>query len=220
MGSVVRRRRCSSTGANPVRDSIRVIDDFCPQVDRVVQSVRNAGFGTLRPNKGEIGSSVYEGMGFVGDHAFMLASLNVVEGTTVLPNSMFFRVTRPGMERAYIHSDRESGSRTCVVYLSVHEEQWGTATYRHKASGLTRMPTFEEMRSEYFETLKADMVSADESAWEPTGFLGGAYNRAVIMDAPLFHSRIPLEGIGTTDENSRLVWVCHYYTPFTLPKEA
>lgn len=204
-----------------MRDSIRVIDDFCPEVERVIASCRAAGFGTMRPNRGEIGSSVYEGMNFIGDHAFMLASLNIVEQTTVLPNSMFFRVTRPGMERAYIHSDRESGARTCVVYLSSHGETYGTATYRHKATGLTAMPSFAEMHGNpAFDQLKADIVSADDDAWEVTAFIGGAFNRAVIMDAPLFHSRIPLEGIGTCDDDSRLVWVCHYHTPFTLPKEA
>ena len=82
-----------------MRDSIRVIDDFCPEVDRVIASVHNAGFGTWNPNKGEVGSSVYDGMGFWGDHAFMLRSLAIIEGTHVLPNSMFFRVTRPDMER-------------------------------------------------------------------------------------------------------------------------
>lgn len=202
-----------------MRDSIRVIDDFCPEIDRVIASVHHAGFGTWRPSKGEIGSSVYDGMGFWGDHAFMLRSLAVIESTHVLPNSMFFRVTRPDMERAYIHSDRESGARTCVAYLSEHGERYGTAFYRHKATGLSSMPTFAEMRDPKFDQLKADMVSGDAFAWDQVGFVHGVKNRAVIFDAPLFHSRIPEQGIGTADEDSRLVWACHFYTPNTFPKE-
>ena len=202
-----------------MRDSIRVIDEFCPEIDRVIASAYNAGFDTWKPSKGEIGSSVYDGMGFWGDHAFMLRSLSIIEGTHVLPNSMFFRVTRPDMERAYIHSDRESGARTCVVYLSSHVERYGTAFYRHKATGLASMPTFAEMRSPDFDQLKSDMISGDASAWDEVGFVHGAKNRAVIFDAPLFHSRIPEHGIGTMDADSRLVWACHFYTPNTFPKE-
>lgn len=46
-----------------------VIDDFCPELDQVRSSALAAGFDTWRPNKGEVGSSIYEGMGFWGDHA-------------------------------------------------------------------------------------------------------------------------------------------------------
>lgn len=202
-----------------MRDSFRVIDDFCPEVDRVKASVYAAGFGTWRPNKGEIGSSVYDGMGFTGDHAYLLRSLAIAEQSHVLPNSMFFRVTRPDMEKAYVHSDRESGARTCIVYLSEHDEPYGTGFYMHKATGLTSMPTFAEMRDPAFDQLKEDMVSANEDAWEPVGYVAGRYNRALIFDAPLFHSRLPLEGIGKTDADSRLVWATHFFTPRTLGGE-
>lgn len=203
-----------------MRDSIRVIDDFCPEVERVIASVHNAGFGTWRPNKGEVGSSVYDGMGFWGDHAWLLRSLAIAEGTHVLPNTTFFRVTRPGMERAYIHSDRETGARTCVVYLSEHEDTYGTAFYRHRATGLTAMPTFAEMHGNHvFDQLKHDMVHGTDKEWEQVGFVHGVMNRAVIFDAPLFHARIPLHGIGTNDTDSRLVWACHFYTPNTFPRE-
>ena len=200
-------------------DSYHVVDEFCPEVNHVIASVHSAGFGTWKPSKGEVGSSVYDGMGFRGDHAYMLRSLSIVEGTHVLPNSMFFRVTRPDMERAYIHSDRDTGARTCVVYLTEHSEQYGTAFWRHKATGLTRMPPMREMQNPYYDTLKADMVSGDANAWDRLDFVHGKINRALIFDAPLFHSRIPMTGIGTTDADSRLVWACHFFTPNTFPKE-
>jgi hypothetical protein len=202
-----------------MRDSIRVIDDFCPEIERVIQSVHGAGFGTWKPSKGAIGSSVYEGMGFWGDHSYMLRSLSIIEGTHVLPNALFFRITNPAMERAYIHSDRESAARTCIVFLSEHDERYGTAFWRHKATGLTAMPTFNDMQHPEFDQLKTDMVSGDESAWDQVDFVHGRKNRALIFDAPLFHSRIPMAGIGSTDENSRLVWACHFFTPNTFPKE-
>lgn len=192
--------------------SYLVVDGFCDQLERVRDSAYAAGFDTWRPNKGEVGSSVYEGMGFWGDHALMLRALTHAVGGIVVPNSMFFRVTNEGMERAYIHSDRESGNHTCIAYLSEHDQDSGTAFYRHKPTGLCEMPSFAEMQADgIFDELKADMVSRDPAKWEQVDYVNGRYNRALIFPAPLFHSRFPLEGIGTDLASGRLVWASHFY---------
>lgn len=189
-----------------------VVDNFCEDLEIVKESAHKAGFSTWRPNKGEVGSSIYEGMGFWGDHALMLRSLVEHTRKMVIPNSMFFRVTNEGMEQAYIHSDREAGDHTCVVYLTEHDTPTGTAFFRHKRTGLTEMPSFAEMHDMgILEELKADMVSRDPDKWEQIAYVEGKYNRALIFHAPLFHSRYPLEGIGTTEEEGRLVWVSHFY---------
>ena len=62
-----------------------------------------------------------------------------------------------------------------------------------------------------FEELKEDMVSRDPDKWVEIDRVRGVKNRALIFDAPLFHSRYPLEGIGTTLEEGRMVWVSHFY---------
>lgn len=192
--------------------SFSVIDGFCGQLDRVRDSAFAAGFDTWNPNKGEVGSSVYEGMGFWGDHALMVTSLMRAIGGVAVPNSMFFRVTNVGMERAYIHSDRESGSHTCVAYLTDHAEQSGTAFFRHKRTGLEEMPSFEQLReSGLMDELKADMVSRDPGKWEQVDYVAGRKNRALIFHAPLFHSRFPLDGIGSTPDAGRMVWVSHFH---------
>lgn len=191
--------------------SYLVVDNFCQDIEQVIASVHNAGFDTWNPKKGEVGSSVYEGMGFWGDHALMLRVLTHTVGGVVIPNSMFFRVTNEGMERAYIHSDREAGNHTCVAYLSQHDQPSGTAFYRHKPSGLTEMPAVNDMTTLQWEALKADMVSRDPAKWEQVDYVSGRYNRALIFHAPLFHSRFPLEGIGTDSKSGRLVWVSHFY---------
>lgn len=189
-----------------------VVDDFCDYLDDVKDSAFRAGFDTWNPNKGEVGSSIYEGMGLWGDHAVMLRSLMFATGRVLVPNSMFFRVTNEGTERAYIHSDRESGDHTCVCYMTEHEEPSGTAFFRHKGTGLTEMPSFKEMNElGILGELKADMVSRDPDKWEQIDYVEGKKNRAVIFEAPLFHSRYPLEGIGKTKEEGRLVWVSHFY---------
>lgn len=192
---------------------IIIRDNFCEHAEGVRQSALDSGFGTWRPNKGEVGSSVYEGMNWKGAHGVMLRSLSAaMGGCRIFPNSTFFRITTPGMERAYIHSDREDGEFTCVAYLSQHDDVSGTAFYRHRATGLREMPTFEEMNDPRFDGLKADMVKGGEAEWEQTDFARGFFNRAVIFAAPLFHSRIPLLGIGeeTDPASARMVWVSHF----------
>lgn len=188
------------------------IDDFCPELLHVRSSALASGFGTWSPNKGEVGSSRYDGMNFQGDHAFMLRSLSMaMGGVQVFPNSMFFRVTTPETERAYVHSDRSSGDLTCVVYMSEHKEEYGTAFFRHIPTGLEEMPTLEEMHDDpRFDELKRDMVSGEGPNWQRTGFISGKLNRAVIFHAPLFHARHPERGIGGAPEESRMVWVCHF----------
>lgn len=194
---------------------ILVVDDFTKHAEGVRNSALAAGFGTWRPNKGEVGSSVYDGMGFWGEHALMVHALMRAVREPVIPNSMFFRVTNKDTEGAYVHSDREAGQYTCVAYLSEHgDERTGTGFYRHRQSGATVMPSFEEMRAdpESFERLKDEMVRGSEDDWEMTEFVHGKFNRAVIFDAPLFHARVPRHGFAATAEEGRMVWVCHFMT--------
>lgn len=189
----------------------QVIDDFCDEILHVRSSAIASGFGTWNPSRGEVGSSRYDGMNFHGDHAFMLRALTRVLGVHVFPNSIFFRVTTPETERAYVHSDRSSGDYTCVVYMSQHDEEYGTAFYRHIPTGLEEMPTLEEMHDKpEYDGLKKDMVDGEGPNWQRTGFIFGKMNRAVIFRAPLFHARHPERGIGGNVEDSRMVWVCHF----------
>ena len=193
-------------------EKVLVVDNFCPEIEQVIASAHDAGFSTWLPNKGRVGSSIYEGMGFWGHHALMLRSLIGATGRVLVPNSMFFRATNEDTEQAYIHSDRSTGAYTCVAYLSDHEEEYGTAFYRHIPTGLIEMPSFEDMEDMGIaDEMTKDMVSRDDSKWEMVDFVEGKYNRAVIFEAPLFHSRIPLNGFGKDEKSARLVWVTHYY---------
>jgi hypothetical protein len=191
-----------------------VAENFSPHVDRVRQSALASGFGTWRPNKGEVGSSIYDGMSFWGEHGPMLGALTRVFGQPVVPNSMFFRVTNAETEAAYVHSDREAGDFTCVAYLSEHEGESGTGFYRHRRTGMTEMPSFEVMRAnpDEFACLKDEMVRGSDTDWELLDFVRGRYNRALIFEAPLFHARHPRHGFGHAPEDGRMVWVCHFMT--------
>jgi hypothetical protein len=194
---------------------ITLIDNFSPRIDDVRASALQAGFGTWRPNKGEVGSSNYDGMNFWGRHSLMLHALTQYMGRPIYPNSTFFRVTNAETESAYVHSDREAGDYTCVAYLSDHGDTVsGTGFYRHRESGMTHMPSFAElaMTPRQFEKLKREMVEGSDQHWEQLDFVRGLYNRAVIFDAPRFHARCPKNGIADTDAAGRMVWVCHFVT--------
>lgn len=198
---------------NP-QPGVVVIDNFSPWADAARASALAAGFGTWRPNRGEVGSSIYDGMCFWGDHAMMLNPLIHHMGAQIVPNSMFFRVCNEATEGAYVHSDREHGDFTAVVYLSDHDEpEFGTGFYRNKRTGADRMAPMHVMAERdptEFETLKAEMVEGSSDAWDCTSFVRGSFNRAVIFEAPLYHARSPRHGLGDTAENGRMVWVCHF----------
>lgn len=196
--------------------SYTVVDNFTPHAKRVRDSALASGFGTWRPNKGEVGSSVYTGMNFWGEHALMVHALGRAFGGPVIPNSMFFRVTNEDTEAAYVHSDREAGDYTAIVYLSEHEGDGasGTGFYRNRRTGLLQMPPFDLMRQDpaEFELLKSEMVGGSDEHWELLDFVRGRFNRCLMFDAPLFHARHPKRGFDTTAEAGRMVWVCHFTT--------
>jgi Family of unknown function (DUF6445) len=194
-----------------MKASFRVFDDFLLYPDQVRQSFLDSGFGTWAPNKGRVGSSIYTGMNYTGSHAILLHALAIAIGGAVFPNSMFARVSNTDTEKAYIHSDRESGSNTCIVYLSKHDEVSGTAFWRHKRTGLVEMPSFaEQEKLGIADELAKDMVEHGD-AWEQLDFVRGIYNRALIFNAPLFHSRFPFTGIGSGETDGRMIWGCHYF---------
>jgi len=192
--------------------SIFIKDNFCPQIEEVRASALASGFGTWKPSSSEVGSGSYDGMNFMGRHDYLLRCLREAIGQEIFPESMFFRVTKPDTEGAYVHSDREMGDWTCIVYLSEHEEVSGTGFYQHIESGLKEMPPLSELaQMPNYEKFKTDMVFGTEKEWRSLDFIRGLYNRALIFHAPLFHARLPKNGLGDgSDKTARMIWVCHF----------
>lgn len=192
---------------------ISVFDNFVADPDTVRQSALRSGFGTWHPNQGDIGASFYQGVNFWGDHATLFQALHAKVGQ-IIPSSMFFRITNPDMERALIHSDREYGEHTAIVYLSktLANVESGTAFYRHRETGWTEMPPLSELMAdpEFFKTIRLQMLAADDADWEMHRFVREQYNRCVVFDAPQIHCRIPKVGYGIEENDSRMVWVCHF----------
>ena len=88
----------------------------------------------------------------------------------------------------------------------------GTAFYRHRETGWTDLPALEELVQDqvFFQKIRQQMLDASEADWEMYEFIEARYNRCLIFDAPKIHCRIPKVGFGTNEENSRMVWVCHF----------
>jgi hypothetical protein len=188
-----------------------VIDNFVTNAEAVRESALQAGFGTWRPGKGELGASFYDGVSFWGDHASLFKALHQHLGRQIIPSSMFFRVTNPSMERALIHSDREYGDNTAIVYLS--ESQWsGTGFYRHRETGMTDMPPINELRKDppFLDRIRQQMLDASDKDWDMYQFVEAKFNRCVVFDAPKIHCRLPKNGYGEEIEDSRMVWVAHF----------
>jgi hypothetical protein len=192
---------------------IQVFDDFLADPGAVRQSALGAGFGTWRPNKGDIGAAFYDGVSFWGDHATLFRALHQKTGA-VIPSSMFFRITNPQMEHALIHSDREYGEHTAIVYLSKDTPSVtsGTGFYRHRETGMTDMPALPDLMRDpvFFQKIRQQMLDASDADWEMYRFVEARYNRCVVFDAPKIHCRLPKTGFGETENTSRMVWVCHF----------
>ena len=189
---------------------IEVFDDFVKEPEAVRQSALRAGFGTWHPRKGDMGAEFYPGVSFWGDHATLFKALHERLGQ-IIPSSMFFRITNPSMQHALIHSDREYGDYTAIVYLS--EGEWsGTGFYKHRQTGWVDMPAIAELVLDrpLFEKIRQQMLDASEDDWQLYEVIEARMNRCLVFDAPKIHCRLPKVGYGTTQDNSRMVWVAHF----------
>jgi hypothetical protein len=187
---------------------MQVIDNLLGNPKRVRQSALDSGFGSWRPKKGAIGSSVYDGMNFYGDHASIIEAIYKKIGMVGYPNSMCFRVTNETTERAYVHSDVTAGDTTCILYLSEHSEGYGTGFYRHKRTGSMVMPPLKEISD--LATLQAEINDSSAEHWEEVEFVKGVFNRAVIFRSHRYHRRFPEHGLGTDENSGRMIHITHF----------
>lgn len=188
------------------------VDDFFADPDKVRQSALSSGFGTWRPNKGDIGPDHFEGVNFYGDHSTGVREIARYFNAPVYPNKFFFRVTTENTAEAVVHSDLFTGDFTCLAHLSQHE---GSATefYRHKPTGTYSLPPLSILygNPELLAQMKADCSHRDPEIWEKLDIVAGKYNRAIFFPSAVFHCRYPYTGFGNSIESGRMIWGCHFY---------
>jgi len=95
------------------------------------------------------------------------------------------------------------GTHAAVLYLS--DGEGGTAFWRHKATGASRIDPGD---LELFEQVKGDWD--DASRWEQSALCEMKLGRMVIYESALFHSRWPFAASGHDNETGRLVAVCFF----------
>lgn len=197
------------------------IDNFLlpGHLEEVRQSAFKAGFGNWQPPSSVLGVNQFKGVGFQGNHAIPMMALTArLGGAPIYPGSMLFRINDVEADAAYIHSDRSDGQYTAILYLSDEADpRSGTGFYHYRPNeffpqGLHEMPCYKTLASTHAgDRLKADMLASSEDHWDQTAFVAGKLNRCAVFHAPLFHSRLPREGLGETPESARMVWVCHFH---------
>ena len=109
---------------------------------------------------------------------------------------------------AAIHSDIGWGTHACVLYLS--EGVGGTAFWRHKETGATRIRVGDE---DLLRAVESDWNNED--AWEMLGLVEMKMGRAVMYESEVFHSRWPFGAFGTGPDDGRLIAVC-FFTPLGM----
>lgn len=99
----------------------------------------------------------------------------------------------------FIHSDVNEGDYTLIVFLNeTNGPDNGLAFWRHKDTGVVRAGSFDaELLSEGLDETKWTKVAQVEMKW----------NRAIIFDARLYHSRWPRENWSTDLDNNRIIKV-------------
>ena len=102
-----------------------------------------------------------------------------------------------------IHSDLGWGSHALVLYLNAGPS--GTAFWRHIETDTTRITVGQ---TELLEQIKDDWE--DSTKWQIRTEVEMKFNRAIIYDSSLYHSRYPFEAFGNTPENGRLIAVAFF----------
>ena len=109
------------------------------------------------------------------------------------------------LPNAAIHSDMGWGTHAAVLYLS--EGDGGTAFWRHRATGASRIDPGDVI---LFEHVRHDWD--DAAKWDQIGLAEMKLGRCVIYESALFHSRWPFAAFGADADTGRLVGVA-FFTP-------
>lgn len=111
----------------------------------------------------------------------------------------------------YIHLDADIAKWTGVLFLNTPEQcKGGTAFWRYKQYGWQMQPTAAELEALGLDDEPAlwSRVLADghqERHWQMHEYVPMGWNRLLLFDSRLFHSRYPKRAFGTTTDDARLI---------------
>lgn len=175
-----------------------VYDDFLPNAEEVRAQALAAPFGDFEGHDGEVYQRVW-----VGPVPGLLEAIEAKVGSVQMLG-MGYRLNYQGeMPNAAIHSDLGWGTHAAVVFLTDGDS--GTAFWEHRVTGARRIDG-----GDYGLYEKVQNDWNDESKWTAVEKVPMAFNRGLIYESAIFHSRHPFEAFGTTPETGRLVAIAFF----------
>jgi hypothetical protein len=119
------------------------------------------------------------------------------------PTLTFFRQSPAGQhEPNYIHTDRDMGDWTAILYLNPQPPtDDGTTFWRHRVTRAT-----ESVTNDAHALAVEEAAWRDHALWEPAVEVEARFNRVLVFSAAQFHSRAMLDNYGVGDA-ARLIQV-------------
>lgn len=158
--------------------AIRVTDAVLPDPLVYRAAALTQPFGDLVS-----GPVVFHGLAPIG-HSPLAAWLTATYGLT--PTLEFFRLSPLHQaEPSFIHTDRDMGDWTAILYLNPDPPEGdGTTFWRDRKTGAVAS-TAETADAKYAEW----QAWRDVTRWEAWHTAPAAFNRVIVFPAPYFHSR-------------------------------
>lgn len=178
-----------------------LVDDFLPDAEAVRAAGLRAPYIDWLAPDGEVYRRIC-----LAEVPGLRAGIEAQFGPVEI-HAMGYRLNFAGeLPNAAVHSDLGWGSHALVLYLN-REGEGGTAFWRHRATGAHRIDPGDEA---LFDQVRNDWNTPD--AWELRELAQMQFNRAVLYESALFHSRYPFAAFGNGPDDGRLIAVA-FFTP-------
>lgn len=111
----------------------------------------------------------------------------------------------------YIHSDANIAKWTGVLFLNPPDQcKGGTAFWRYRPCNWIGLPTKEELAIQGVDDTQEtwDRILAEghhERHWQMHDYVPMGWNRLLLFDSRLWHSRYPKRAFGTKTDDARLI---------------
>jgi hypothetical protein len=175
-----------------------IVDDFLPDAKSVREAGLCAEYGDLHAHDGE----TYKRIAIAEVPGFREGIERVMGPVEML--GMAYRLNFDGeLPNAAIHSDMDWGTHAAVLYLS--EGEGGTAFWRHRATGASRIDKGDVA---LLHCIENDWD--DASKWDQIALAEMKLGRCVIYESALFHSRWPFAAFGTDADTGRLIAIAFF----------
>ncbi|MEQ1687251.1 MAG: DUF6445 family protein [Sphingopyxis sp.] len=202
---------------------VAIIDNFAPDPDRVRTAALGLSYHAVDGNypgiRADVPPSYFDGLG-----AVLVPVIRGLFGSQQRANfigAYYSLATTPpcdlALQQRIPHIDRPETNQLAIVHYLSHEDQGGTAFYRHRSTGYETVTT--ERHANYIAALEHDFarhgepppsyISGDTELFERVLDVAPLYNRAILFRCCLLHcAMLPNDkGLPTDSANGRLTAV-------------